>query len=595
MRGASLLVLAGVLLGPLVGPGIAQDEAPVAWIIDGQIPLPELATSAAAWAPGGSVVAAAIGDQLALWDSETGEVTTVVAAKGHRFGWVSWSPDGRYIGTVSSAGLTVIVDAPAARVAAEFWGISSDWNRELVHWSPDSDHVAAVTGSYGVQVVEADSGRVEAYLDCPEGCWPGSLAWSPNGSWLAAGGAAGMIWIWGRDGSDQWSEVAMLESLAEESAASLLWSPDGRLLLAGAYQQASIRVWHPETGRVRFEREEGGWSVKQLAWSPAGDQLAYAAYTGYGGSSLNIARVTPGDGLQHRASFPGYRLSPTPWSADGTRLLAIGAFSPTVMLIDPADLGHREELPVVGAPIRAATGSLRDGRILTTTWDGEVLVWRRGLDADGDGHADADDALPHNPEQWLDRDGDGWGDSSDGAGGDAFPDEPTQWTDRDRDGFGDNPAGERADAFPSYRGQWLDSDGDGWGDNQAEASGDRFPDDPTQWKDVDGDGHGDNPGGADADPLPQDPSQWADADQDGHGDNPVGTAADQYPNDASEWRDSDADGLGNSRDPFPEVHNQAVIGIFAVLGVLGGGLAVVALRYNRRGGQGAWSGPAKER
>jgi hypothetical protein len=147
-------------------------------------------------------------------------------------------------------------------------------------------------------------------------------------------------------------------------------------------------------------------------------------------------------------------------------------------------------------------------------------------DLDADGHADAADAFPNDPDEWSDRDGDGVGDNAD-----EFPDDASEAQDVDGDGVGDN-----ADPFPYDGSEWSDRDGDWIGDN-----GDEFPDDGSEWRDSDGDGVGDN-----ADWAPQDPEEWVDSDGDDVGDN-----ADAFPLDPRDWRDYDADGIGDHADPFP--------------------------------------------
>ncbi|MFL1484676.1 malectin domain-containing carbohydrate-binding protein [Marinobacter sp. LN3S78] len=104
-----------------------------------------------------------------------------------------------------------------------------------------------------------------------------------------------------------------------------------------------------------------------------------------------------------------------------------------------------------------------------------------GLDTDGDGVVDTEDAFPNDPTEWTDTDGDGVGDN-----GDVYPHDPNEWADTDGDGIGDNSDPDR--------------DGDGYPNEQ-----DAFPGDPTEWADSDGDGVGDN-----ADVYPNDPNQWGD-------------------------------------------------------------------------------------
>ena len=74
------------------------------------------------------------------------------------------------------------------------------------------------------------------------------------------------------------------------------------------------------------------------------------------------------------------------------------------------------------------------------------LTLRMANDADGDFRADADDAFPNDPAEWLDTDSDGIGnnadldDDGDGVddGVDLFPLDGTESVDADGDGIGDN-------------------------------------------------------------------------------------------------------------------------------------------------------------
>ena len=77
-------------------------------------------------------------------------------------------------------------------------------------------------------------------------------------------------------------------------------------------------------------------------------------------------------------------------------------------------------------------------------------------DADGDGIADAGDAVPDDPDEWLDTDGDGVGDNADPDDDndgtddeeDAFPFDPDEWADIDGDGIGDNADDDVRDLGP---------------------------------------------------------------------------------------------------------------------------------------------------
>ena len=114
-----------------------------------------------------------------------------------------------------------------------------------------------------------------------------------------------------------------------------------------------------------------------------------------------------------------------------------------------------------------------------------------GVDSDGDGIDDKDDAFPTESTQWLDSDGDGFGDNLEGVDSDECPSVSGTSTE-DRDGC-------------------PDGDGDGWSDPDSVnpvppiGTADAYPSDSSQWRDRDGDGFGDESDGINADLCPDIP------------------------------------------------------------------------------------------
>lgn len=186
-------------------------------------------------------------------------------------------------------------------------------------------------------------------------------------------------------------------------------------------------------------------------------------------------------------------------------------------------------------------------------------------DRDGDGFANAADAYPDNPNEWLDSDGDGLGDNSDNCANKANANQ----ADFDNDGIGDacDPDKDNDgylnanDAFPYDASEWSDIDGDGIGDNSdpdRDGDGhnnnqDAFPNDPSEWADSDGDGVGNNddncPNNANAGQADLDGDGLGnpcDADRDGDG---YANSEDGFPDNPNEWLDTDGDGIANNSDP----------------------------------------------
>ena len=109
-----------------------------------------------------------------------------------------------------------------------------------------------------------------------------SVAWSPDGQHLAAGGEADTVKVWD---AAKGQEIIDLKGKAKYPVA---WSPDGKLLATGKENKnlQDFQVLDALTGReVRsFSANAGG--IFSLAWSPDGKRLASSEYGNWGGSGM---------------------------------------------------------------------------------------------------------------------------------------------------------------------------------------------------------------------------------------------------------------------------------------------------------------------
>jgi WD40 repeat protein len=168
-----------------------------------------------------------------------------------------------------------------------------------------------------VQIVDVDAGEVEHVLSS-DGQRLSSLAWSPNGEFLAAGDVDRTVRLWdprsgaevtrmgnrtlnGQIKSISWrpdnSQLACATSdtgvvvwrLGDDSGWSYLlghttyvhsvaWSPDGARI-ASADESGSVRIWDAQSEQMTLELHYAG-GVSELAWSPDGKSLAAVGYGG---------------------------------------------------------------------------------------------------------------------------------------------------------------------------------------------------------------------------------------------------------------------------------------------------------------------------
>lgn len=118
-----------------------------------------------------------------------------------------------------------------------------------------------------------------------------SVAWSPDGEWIASGGADGSIYLW--DMMLTYSNYIGIPTSElhghNSSVFSLDWHPDGRYI-ASAGLDGTVRIWDTTTGEQIHGIDTGAF-VLCVQWSPDGTRLAYAGDVEAMGAVLEIVDV----------------------------------------------------------------------------------------------------------------------------------------------------------------------------------------------------------------------------------------------------------------------------------------------------------------
>jgi WD40 repeat protein len=166
-----------------------------------------------------------------LWDAATGKELRTLKGLTDWVYYVSWSPDGKTLGTSSGGGAITLWDGEG-KIQATLKG----QYREFVTWSPDGKALAwstevtsrlcDVTGKTWV-TFKAYAGAVNA------------VSWSPDGKTLASANTQGMVQLWD---AATGKERAILKGHTGE-VSSVSWSPDGKTL-ATASRDRTVMLWN---------------------------------------------------------------------------------------------------------------------------------------------------------------------------------------------------------------------------------------------------------------------------------------------------------------------------------------------------------------
>lgn len=231
-----------------------------------------------------------------------------------------------------------------------------------VSWSPDGSRLAAGGVDGRLALLEAADGRLAHGATAHEhGLF--HCAYSPTDMTVATAGQDGRVKLW--DGSSG----AAIKDLPFDTAwvEQLAWSPQGTWLAASAGRQ--LRLWNPATGVVH-ESTGHRSTIAALAWRRDGTQVASA---GYGG--VELWEVATG---RHLGSLPWKTsLVSVAWSPDG-RWVVAGTQELAVQIWElPFKPGEELAMSGYAAKVRELAWH-HNGRFLATGGGPDLMVWNCG-------------------------------------------------------------------------------------------------------------------------------------------------------------------------------------------------------------------------
>jgi WD40 repeat protein len=198
-----------------------------------------------------------------------------------------FTPDGKYLVLQCSEPWDGIRPAPFALRIFD----TRTWERvarlpdvpeDTAQYIPAPKKRCAVVRSKSGTISLWDLDRHAAVAELDKGCCVSQAAFAPDESLVAVVTTEKMGWgnprlrLW-KTGTGQFvHELRPFEQTDYEAVRGLLWSPDGKYLLAaikGSVSNEDISVWNVKTGRHRGQFAESGGDVNGLVLLPDGSQL----------------------------------------------------------------------------------------------------------------------------------------------------------------------------------------------------------------------------------------------------------------------------------------------------------------------------------
>jgi WD40 repeat protein len=221
------------------------------------------------------------------------------------------------------------------------------------------------------------------------------VAFSPDGTVIAAGHSDGKVWLW------DVTTGTIRVTLDRTYSLTMAYSPDGAVLASASFDDSRIWLWDTASGQNLGILENDYFGVTDLAYSPDGATLA-AGFRDEGGvvlwdtASRQVRRVVADNTYISQVAF----------SPDGSVLV-----SATYSGLLDRGRGNGSQLDTLEGYAGFVTGLVYrpDGAVLASStgngtpqlWDsatGHLLQTRAG---DGSGFLMSPIVRPHRPRRWL--------------------------------------------------------------------------------------------------------------------------------------------------------------------------------------------------
>lgn len=323
--------------------------------------------AALAWLPDGRTLAVAPATGgIVLLERASGKVTRTLAA--HAMGNCALSSSKGLLASAGQDGLARLWNVETGDIVHELRASdnASDWC-EHAQFSPDGALLATTAGRT-LRVWTRGGERI--FESTAHDSTIAALAWRPDSAGVATGCYNGAQLFRAKNGL--WEPRSYEELRWKGSIISLAWSPNGRYV-AGGSQEATIQFWRlPHRESEELFMSGYATKVRELSWDAASRYLASG-----GGEIITVWDVScKGPAGTKPKQLEGHDTRTTQLTFQNRGpLLASGGTDGRVFVWDlPKAQRHRKEL-TPPSPIAALAWSPDDTALAIGAADGGVCVW----------------------------------------------------------------------------------------------------------------------------------------------------------------------------------------------------------------------------